>query len=56
MKSPLHVGVLPFKPEDLTKNQGHAYGAGRKTEAHNDRRSKRRRTRDAQRRDSLKGW
>lgn len=39
------IGISKFDPKDLTKEQGHEYGAGRGTRKHEDRRSKRRRTR-----------
>lgn len=56
MSKRIHVGTFRTRPGDLTKNRGHDYGMGRKSEAHQDKRSKRRKTRAAQLRESLKGW
>lgn len=52
----IELGTVEFDPADATKNRGHDYGAGRKTEAHADKRNKRRNTRRDRVRDSMKGW
>lgn len=39
----IHVATLEFEPGDITKNRGHEYGAGRKTQVHRHKNSKRER-------------
>lgn len=55
-KKKIHIGEVKSKPEDITKNRGHSYGAGRSTEAHGDKRKKRKRTRRAEKKEAMKGW
>ena len=52
---PVHVGTIKADPRDLTKNQGHDYGKGRKGAAHADKRVKRNKTRQAQKRNAMEG-
>lgn len=55
-KEELLVGVVKFDPRKRP-SMGHEYGAGRPSEAHRDVRTRRRRTRQADRRAAIKeGW
>lgn len=50
------LGTIEFDYGEVTKRRGHKYGEGRKSEAHADKRGKRRNTRRDKLRDSMKGW